>query len=159
MFEYLSQLEKKLDYYLVEKAPMQIPENGRKVLADIIPWITLLYVIISFFAMGLAMIFNIFAVIGSIFSADIFFALFSLLATVVFVVFVALAAFSIPGLLKKTAQGWKLLFYSEVVYAVYIVLNFLGSPGIGTFFGIIWSLFLVLAVLYLIFQIKNYFKN
>ena len=65
MFEYLSQLEKKLDYYLVEKAPMQIPENGRKVLADIIHGLRF-YSNYFFFAMGLAMIFNIFAVIGSI---------------------------------------------------------------------------------------------
>ena len=48
------QLEDKMEEYLVKKAPIQIPENGKKALVQWMPWIALVFGVLSLLsALGL----------------------------------------------------------------------------------------------------------
>ena len=130
-----------LDFYLVTKAPFQIPLGGREAIVRFGPWITVVLLILTLplllMALGLGTLFIPFGGIG-------YASRLGMLSIFVFVE-VGLMIAALPGLFARTRAGWRLLFYSQLVSIVYNVLS--GSIVGGLLFGLI--------ALYVLFQIRT----
>jgi hypothetical protein len=142
----LDRLTDLLDEYLVKKVP-NLPESWKNFIAKILPWLTLISLIISiplilaFFGISLVVLpISFLGGLGSGINA--------LIAWVVLVISCALDLFALPGLFKYKKQGWTYLYWGILLNGVYnlFTLN-LGSLIIGT--GI---------SLYILFQIRTYYK-
>lgn len=143
----MAQLEDTLETYLINKAPYQLPENVKEAIVNYGPWINLVLLIMALpailFAFGLGAIFTPFTFLGGI-QAGINFGL-----TIIFSAFVlVLQGLAMPGLFKRAAFSWRLLYYATLISAVENLISFnLGGLVIGT-----------LLSLYILFQIKSYYK-
>ena len=130
-----------LDFYLVKKAPFQIPDQGREWIVKFGPWITVVLMIlllpVLLVALGIGAVFMPFG--GVHYAAG-----FGLLTIVVIVEFGLLIA-ALPGLFARKMSGWTLLFYSQLVSIVY---NVLGGNIVG-------GLLMGLIALYILFQIRT----
>lgn len=163
----LAPVEKALDGVLGENAPFKIPENGRKTLVKLAPWLALVSGIFGLLAaLGLwraAHYVNqwvdyanrISATYGGATQTDklgVFFWI-SLVALLGFAV-LALAAFS--GLKARKKVGWDLMFYSAAANVIYGFVSIFYAPaGISSFFGTILA---TVVGLYLLFQIRGHYK-
>jgi hypothetical protein len=133
-----------LDYYLVQKAPFQIPPAGREWIVKYGPWITLVLLIISLPAilliLGIGTAIMPFGGIayGTGFGTA---ALFLLVQT-------GLTAAALPGLFARKMSGWNLLFYGRLVGAV-------GSLLVGAILGALVGLVISL---YILFQVRSLYK-
>lgn len=143
----MNQLNNTLDLYLVKKAPFQIPARWREVLVKWMPWIILVILLLALpavlFLLGISAFVMPFAFmagpsVGTGFSLAVVF----LIATLV------LEGMAIPGLLKRKAGAWNLLYYSALINAVYNLISFnIGGLILGTLIN-----------LYILFQIREYYK-
>jgi hypothetical protein len=100
-----------LDYYLVTKAPFQIPEGGREAIVKYGPWVLVVLMLLSLplllLALGVTAIATPFAMAsGSIGGFP-----WAVAACIQF----ALRAMALPGLFARKMSGWKLLFYAQLV--------------------------------------------
>ena len=129
-----------LDFYLVKKAPFQIPDGGREVIVKFGPWITLILLIlwlpILLVALGLGTILIPFG--GGGYAAG-----FGVL-TLFVIVQIGLMIAALPGLFNRRMAGWRLLFYAQLVGIVYSLLS--GAVVSGLLFGLI--------ALYILFQVR-----
>jgi hypothetical protein len=129
-----------LEFYLMKRAPFQIPDAGREMIVKFGPWITVVLLILTLpillFALGLGTILIPFGGVG-------YASGFGLL-TIFIVVEVGLMIAALPGLFARKMAGWRLLFYSQLISIVYNVLS--GSIVSGLLFGLI--------ALYILFQVR-----
>jgi hypothetical protein len=129
-----------LDYYLVKKAPFQLPGELKEFFVKFGPWIALVLLLLSLpgllLMLGIGTAFMPFG--GAVYSVGFSFAAIVLLAQVV------LLAIALPGLFKRRMSAWRLIFYSQLVGIVFQLLmgSFLGAI-IGGLIG-----------LYILFQIR-----
>jgi hypothetical protein len=141
------QVEKTLQTYLYDKAP-HLPPNWQEVLVKFLPYLTILFVVMSLpvllAAFGLGAFLSPFMILGGVGG----FATYSL-TLIVFAVSVVLEAVAIPGLFAKTSKAWYLLYYSTLINALY---NFLSFNLVGFVVGGALSL-------YLLFQIKKHYTH
>ncbi len=138
-------METTLETYLVDKAP-RLPEGLRKFIVAITPWITLLSVIITIPILLTLLGINIAGI--PINMSEVTKGFIYPVTVVVTSVNLLLEALAIPGLLKRSVKGWRLLFYSTLIGAAYdlVTLN-------------LWALVIgSLISLYLLFQIKSFYK-
>ena len=133
-----------LDYYLVKKAPFQIPDAGRELIVRFGPWITMVLLILTLpillFALGLGAILMPVGGIG--YSAS-----FGLL-TIFIVIELGLMVAALPGLFARKMAGWQLLFYSQLVGIVHSLLT-------GNIIG---GLLTALIGLYILFQVRPLYR-
>lgn len=131
-----------LDFYLVKKAPFQIPEAGREFLVKFGPWIMLVLMLLALpavlFLLGLGTLMTPFA--GVSYMAP--WGLASLLLLIQFV----LRAAALPGLFARKMMGWNLTFYAVGVGLLASVLSV---------YGLIGGLIGALISLYILFQIRS----
>ncbi|MDE3155392.1 MAG: chromate transporter [Acidobacteriota bacterium] len=129
-----------LDYYLVQKAPFQIPDAGREWIVQWGPWIAVVLMILSLppllVVLGIGTALIPFGGIG-------YAAGFTYL-TVVLIVQVLLMLAALPGLFARKMAGWRLLFYAQLVSFVFSLLS-------GSIVGAILG---TLIGLYILFQIR-----
>jgi hypothetical protein len=129
-----------LDFYLVTKAPFQIPEGGREWIVKFGPWITVVLLILTLpillVALGIGAVFVPFGGIG-------YASGFGLL-TIAVIVEIGLMVAALPGLFARKMAGWRLLFYSQLVS---IASNLLSGSIVG-------GLLSGLIGLYILFQIR-----
>ncbi|MEO5740010.1 MAG: chromate transporter [Vicinamibacterales bacterium] len=129
-----------LDFYLVKKAPFQIPDAGREWIVKFGPWITVVLLILTLpillVALGIGTVFVPFGGIG--YATGFGF------LTVFIIAEVGLMIAALPGLFARKMAGWRLLFYSQLVSIAYHVLS-LNIVG-GLLFGLIG--------LYILFQVR-----
>ena len=134
-----------LDFYLVTKAPFQIPPGGREAIVRFGPWITVVLLILTLpvllVALGLGTLFIPFGGIGYASRLGVL--------TIFVVVEMGLMIAALPGLFARKMAGWRLLFYSQLVSIVYNVLS--GSIVGGLLFGLI--------ALYVLFQIRTLYQE
>jgi hypothetical protein len=134
-----------LDFYLVTKAPFQVPDGGREVIVRFGPWITVVLLILTLplllFGLGLGAIYIPFGGIG-------YASRFGVL-TIFVVVQVGLMIAALPGLFSRKMAGWRMLFYSQLIAIVYNVLS--GNIVGGLLFGLI--------ALYILFQIRQLYHQ
>ncbi len=142
----VSQLETKLEYYLVDKAPA-IPKEWRELIVKVLPWLSLIMIVVA-----LPMILAVFG-LAAMFSPFAYFAGAGYgtgytLTWIFTLAIVVIEAIAIPGLFKKSKSAWSLLFYAALLGAVQNLVVFnAGGLIIGT-----------LLSLYILFQIKEYYK-
>lgn len=142
----LKQLDDTLELYLVKKAPA-IPDNIKEVIVKFGPWLTLLMLILALPAvlalLGLGAILAPASFLGGANAGVQYIA-----SMVVMVVTLVLEAIAIPGLMKRTKQGWTFMYYSTLVGVISNIISFnIGGLIIGT-----------LLSLYILFQVKSYYK-
>lgn len=143
----LVQLENLLDEYLVKKAPFTLPDGWRETIVKFAPWMTLILMLVALPALlaifGLGAIFAPFSYLGGIQTG-----LNYTLGLVAAAIAVVLNALAIPGLFKRTRQGWMFLFYATLVGVVENVIHFnIGNLILGS-----------LLSMYILFQVKGYYK-
>jgi hypothetical protein len=145
----MATLEDTLDLYLVQKAPA-LPSNIKELIVQFAPWITLVLLIITLpvvlFALGLGALLAPLAILLAP-ATGVGFGFSYTLSMIVLAVSLALEAMSIPGLFKRSAQGWRYAYYSMLVSILSSLLSF--SVISGLLFGVIG--------LYFLFQIKSYY--
>lgn len=137
-----------LDFYLVKKAPFQIPDAGRELIVRFGPWITVVLLIlllpILLFALGLgALVIPFSGAAGVGYSAG-----FGLL-TIFVIIEIGLMIAALPGLFARKMSGWTLLFYSQLVGIVHSLL--MGN--------IIGGLLTALIGLYILFQVRPLYRT
>ena len=115
-----------LDFYLVNKAPVQIPEGGREWIVKFGPWITVVLLIFTLPVLLVALGIGTFLIpFGWLDYA----AGFGIL-TIVLIVEIGLMIAALPGLFARKMAGWRLLFYSQLISIFFNVLsgNVIGRP-------------------------------
>lgn len=128
-----------LDYYLVQKAPFQLPAGAKEAIVRFGPWIAIILLLISLplilvaFGLGVALLpFTPYSAPG-----------FGLTAVVVLVELVLDVA-ALPGLFARKMFGWRLILYARLVSIVHSLL--LGAVISAIVGGII--------SLYVLFQVR-----
>ena len=133
-----------LDYYLVQKAPFQLPDAIKEILVKFGPWIALILLILSlpalFLVLGLSVTFLPFGAAGYCYG---------LLWSVAFCLQLALMGFALPGLFARKMSGWTLMFYAQVIS---VVASLLSWAIVGALIGGLISF-------YILFQIRSLYKN
>ena len=130
-----------LDYYLVKKAPFQIPESGREAIVKFGPWIVALFLLLSlpslFVILGLSTAFLPYGAIG-----------YGVLWAVAFCVYLALMVLALPGLFARKKAGWMLLFYAQLVSTVASLMSyaFLSAVVVGVI------------AFYVLFQVRTMYR-
>ena len=130
-----------LDFYLVEKAPFQLPEPVREFIVQYGPYVMAIFMVLSIPALlmllgigGLAMPFG-----GVGYASGFGLAAIGMIATFV------LNALALPGLFARKMTGWTWLFYGELVS---IASSFLTGSIISALIGAVIGL-------YLLFQVRG----
>jgi hypothetical protein len=165
----LSSLENSLDGMLGSKAPVKMPENGKKVIAEWLPWISL--------ALGVLTLWSAYAVYhwAHVASAIVDYAnslskalggtgvsasrwsigLWVGLVVLVIEGVLYLAAF--PATKDRKKSGWDLLFYAALINIVYgVVILFTDYGGVGNF---VMSLVGSVIGLWVLFQIRSVYTG
>jgi hypothetical protein len=133
-----------LNYYLVTKAPVQIPDNVKEWIVQYGPWITIVVLVLTLpallFVLGLGSVLVPFAGIG--YATGFGFVAIGL------VVGIGLTLMALPGLFARKMSGWSLLFYARLVS---IVANLLAG-------AIVSALVVGVISLYVLFQVRPLYK-
>jgi hypothetical protein len=131
-----------LDYYLVKKAPFQIPDAGREFLVKFGPWIMLVLMLLTLplilFLLGLGTVLSPFGGVSSMASWGV--------TSILILVQFGMRAIALPGLFARKMMGWNLAFYSVGVGLLASILSI---------YGIVGGLIGALISLYLLFQIRS----
>ncbi len=167
----LDQLEEQLNDVFVKKAPFQIPDEARKTIVNILPWLNLIFgAILLLSALGL---YNaakavdqwvdyantIARTYGSAYTQQV-----NELSWIVWLGIIMLAIegalwlISFPSVRAKKKSGWNILFIALLINIVYGLLSLFISVGAyggaSGFFGFVIS---TVVGLYLLFQIRSVF--
>lgn len=133
-----------LDFYLVQKAPFQIPAGGREWIVKYGPWITLVLMVISLpailFVLGIGTLAVPFGGVGYATGFGV--------AAIGLILQFALMAIALPGLFARKMSGWTLLFYGEIVS---IATSLLQGAIISAIIG-------GLIAFYILFQVRPLYK-
>ncbi len=133
-----------LDYYLVKKAPFQIPDAAREWIVKYGPWITVVLLAISLplilALLGLGTFLMPFAGVGYATGFG--------MAALFFLVCVGLEVLALPGLFARKMSGWNLMFYAQIASAV-------GSLVSGS---IVSALLGALISFYILFQVRSLYR-
>jgi hypothetical protein len=128
-----------LDYYLVQKAPFQLPDAAKEAIVRYGPWIAVVLLLLSLplilvaFGLSAALLpFAPYAYTGFGFTA------------VVVLVELALDIAALPGLFARKMSGWRLIFYARLVAIAHSLL--IGAVVSAILGGII--------SLYILFQVR-----
>ena len=133
-----------LDYYLVGKAPFQIPSEAKEWIVQYGPWITIVLLVLTLpallFVLGIGAALVPFAGVGYATGFGYM--------TLGLIVEVGLTVAAIPGLFARRMSGWTLLFYARIVSLVFTLLA--GS--------IVSALVGGLISFYILFQVRPLYK-
>jgi hypothetical protein len=134
-----------LDFYLVKKAPFQLPDAAKEAIVQYGPWITIVLLVLTLpILLAILGIGAIFSPLGGVGAA----AGFGIVA-IGTLVQIGLTIAALPGLFARTMGGWTMLFYARVVAVVtsLLALNILGAIVGG------------LISFYILFQIRPLYKS
>lgn len=154
----LEQLETKFSELFVKNAPFQIPENGRKWIAQY-AWIFSLIGAI----LGVLWFFPLLAAVGLVSAFGVaagagFYVLLAWLSLFILIGYAVILAIATPKLKRFEKSGWNLVYYSILFFFVYDVVNWLRYPVSGLF-GFVLNLVGTAAGLYVLFQVRDYFTG
>jgi len=133
-----------IDFYLVKKAPFQLPEPAKEAIVQYGPWITIVLLVLTLpLLLALLGIGAIFSPFGGVSAA----AGFGIVALGT-IIEVGLTIAALPGLFARKMNGWTFLFYARVVSFVtsILALNIVGAIVFG------------LISFYILFQIRPLYK-
>jgi hypothetical protein len=133
-----------LDFYLVKKAPIQIPDNAKEWIVQYGPWITIVILVLTLplllAVLGIGTVLMPFAGIG--YATGFGFVAIGLLIEI------GLTVMALPGLFARKMSGWTLLFYARLVS---VVANILSG-------AVVSALLVGLISLYVLFQVRPLYK-
>lgn len=133
-----------LDYYLVKKAPFQIPDGGREWLVKFGPWITVVLLVISLpailFILGLGTLLVPFGGIGYATGFGV--------TAIGLCIHLVLLVMALPGLFARKMSGWTLMFYGQVVS---VLTSLLSGNLVAAILGGLISF-------YILFQVRTLYK-
>ena len=133
-----------LDFYLVQKAPFQLPDNVKEWVVQFGPWITVVLLVLALptllFALGVGTALMPFGGVG--------YAMGFTYAAVGALLEIGLMVAALPGLFARKMSGWQLIFYAQIVGFVFSVLR-------GAFLG---GLLGTLIALYVLFQVRPLYR-
>lgn len=166
--EILQKLESQLNDALVKNAPYQLPENVKKWIVQYLPYINLVFGVLTLWAAyGLyrtATVVDRYADVVNSFSRAYGGNDYVNKTSVSAAVWLGLAVLAIqgvlwivsyPSVLARKKTGWNLLFLALIVNAVYgFVSLFTSYGGIGSLVGYLIS---TVIGLYFLFQIRSYY--
>jgi hypothetical protein len=134
-----------LDYYLVRKAPFQLPDAAREFIVKFGPWIALVLLVISlpalFVILGFGATLVPFGGVG-------YGAGFGLVA-IGLCVHLVLMALALPGLFARKMSGWTLMFYAQIASIVTSLLSY----------AIVSAIIGGLISFYILFQVRALYKS
>ena len=134
-----------LDYYLVTKAPFQLPMAAKEAIVKYGPWIAILLLVLALpailFVLGIGALFVPFA--GAAYATTFTY------TTIFLIIIVALEVAALPGLFARKMQGWRLIFYARLVA---IVSSLLSGLIINAIVGAVISL-------YILFQVRPLYEG
>ena len=131
-----------LDFYLVKKAPFQLPDGAKEAIVKFGPWVAVVLLVLTLplllLALGLsAVAFPIAASTG-----QIGFGLGFLTLPFVLLTF-GLDVAALPGLFGRRMMGWKLIFYSRLLTIAWDVLMF---QIVGAIIGGLIGLYILMQI-------------
>jgi len=133
-----------LDYYLVQKAPFQLPDGVKEAIVRYGPWIAIVLLLISLplilvaFGLSAALLpFAPYAYTGFGFTA------------IVVVVELVFDIAALPGLFARRMSGWRLILYARLIAIAHSLL--LGAVISAILGGII--------SLYILFQVRPLYRE
>lgn len=133
-----------LDYYLVQKAPFQIPPNAKEWIVKYGPWITVVLLVLALppllFVLGIGAALTPFGGVG--------YATGFTYLTIVLVIELGLMIAALPGLFARKMSGWTLLFYAQLASFVFSLLS---GAIIGALLGALISM-------YILFQVRPLYR-
>ena len=133
-----------LDYYLVKKAPFQIPDPVREWIVKFGPWIAVVLLALSlpfiFALLGFGTMLMPFGGVGYATGFG--------MAALFLVIHLVLMVLALPGLFARKMSGWTLMFYAQVVSAVSSIV---GGAVLGGLVGALISF-------YILFQVRSLYK-
>ncbi len=131
-----------LDFYLVQKAPFQIPNDAKEWIVKFSPWIAVVLLVITLpavlFALGLGAALVPFGMVVPGFAY----------VWILLLAHVVLLVLALPGLFARKMSGWKLVFYARILS---IVSSLLAGAIVSAVLGGLISL-------YVLFQIRDKFR-
>ena len=144
-------LEDTLDLYFGQKAPA-MPPNVKELFVRFAPWVTLVLLLITLPAVLIALGLGALAaplafLVGPGYGVS--YGVSYTLGMLILGISVVLEAMSLPGLFKRSRQGWRLAYYGVLV-------NVVGSL-IGL--NIVGALVSALVGFYILFQIRPLYTN
>jgi hypothetical protein len=142
-------LEDTLDLYFGQKAP-SMPDNVKELLVRFAPWVTLVLLLITLPAVLIALGLGALAaplafLIGPGYGVS--YGVTYTLGMIILGVSVLLEALSIPGLFKRSRQGWRYAYYATLV----------GIAGNLIGLNITSAIVSALVGFYILFQIRPYY--
>lgn len=142
-------LEETLNLYFGQKAPA-MPENVKELLVRFAPWVTLVLLLITLPAVLIALGLGALAaplafLIGPGYGVS--YGITYTVGMVILGVSVLLEALSLPGLFKRSRQGWRFAYYATIVS---IVGNLIGFNFLSALVGAVVGF-------YILFQIRSYY--
>ncbi len=140
--DFLKDVEKLGDEYLVEKAPFTIPQDIKDFIVKAAPYVTILGLIISLPAVLALLGIGVMAAFVPVAGIIVFFSM--ALTGIAFV----LQAMAIKPLFARAKKGWLYTFYAGL-------LSFLAAILHGS---IVWPIIGWLVGMYILFQVKSYYK-
>ena len=132
-----------LDYYLVTKAPFQLPPNVREWIVKYGPWIDVVMLVLMAPAILLALGISAVALPFAAAAGPIWG-----LAVIAMVIQIGLLVLALPGLFARKKAGWNLVFYGVIIGLAYNLIHY----------NIIGGLVSALISCYVLFQIRSYYK-
>jgi len=133
-----------LDYYLVKKAPFQIPEDGRELIVKWGPWITVILLALMLpLALAVLGVGSFLMPYGGYAYATGFG-----VAAVFLVLHFALMIMALPGLFARKMSGWRLMFYAQVASLVQSIMYYAIGTGLVT----------ALIAFYIMFQVRTKYR-
>ncbi|MEI6690358.1 MAG: hypothetical protein WCL07_01275 [bacterium] len=145
--ELASKLEVQLEEFFVKKVPA-LPENVKEIIVKISPWFAVVSMIfllpLILGALGLSAI-----LLPASFLGGFTMGVSSIIGLVFSIALIGINLIAIPGLFKRQAKAWKLMFYSVLLSAVQNILTFnIGALVIGGAIGC-----------YFLFQVKDKYNK
>lgn len=134
-----------LDFYLVKKAPFQIPAGGREWIVKFGPWITVVLLIVTLppllFVLGIGTLLIPFG--GPAYATGFTY------LTIVLIAQIGLMIAALPGLFARKMSGWRLMFYSQLLgFAFSLLSGAVLSSLIGVVIG-----------MYILFQVRPLYRE
>ena len=142
-------LEDTLNLYFGQKAP-SMPANVKELFVRFAPWVTLVLLLITLPAVLIALGLGALAaplafLIGPGYGVS--YGVTYTLGMIILGVSVLLEALSIPGLFKRSRQGWRFAYYATIVS---VVGNLIGLNIVSALVGAVVGF-------YILFQIRSYY--
>ena len=134
-----------LDYWLVKRAPFQLPDRAKEFIVRYGPWIAIVLLVISLpvilMALGISAV--LLPLVAPYHAPGFGF------AVLVLFVELALDVAALPGLFARKMSGWRLIFYARIVAIAHSLLS---GAIVGAIVGGVIGL-------YILFQVRGLYHE